>query len=78
VNKFLRGKIPHYLGTIAFLLWIPYLFGPILNNVFGITGRRVESERQLEIERIDKLVVETINKKFPPTTGKVKKNGSDK
>ena len=83
INTILRGKIPHYLGTIAFLLWIPFVFGPIINHFTGITNRTEEKQKKLEIERIDKLINERLEEIFPTSTGKgvtgkVVTNGSNK
>ena len=67
IQKFVGGKIPHYLAVAAFV----YAFVGVGGSLLGmITGAE-----QKERERVEKYVNETIderlNKVMPDTTGNV-------
>jgi len=67
IQKFVGGKIPHYLAVAAFLYALVGVGGSLLGMITGA--------EQKEKERIEKYVNETIderlNKVMPDTTGNV-------
>jgi hypothetical protein len=67
IQKFVGGKIPHYLAVAAFLYALVGVGGFLLGMITGA--------EQKERERIEKYVNETIderlNKIMPDTTGNV-------
>jgi len=67
IQKFVGGKIPHYLAVVAFL-WV-------LVDVSGFVLSMITNAPKKEQERIEKYINETIeerlNKVMPDTTGNV-------
>ncbi len=67
IQKFVGGKIPHYLAVAAFLYALVGVGGSLLGMITGV--------EQKERERMEKYVNETIderlNKVMPDTTGNV-------
>ena len=67
IQKFVGGKIPHYLAVAAFLY--------VLVDVSGIVFSVITNAPKKEQERIEKYINETIeerlNKVMPDTTGNV-------
>jgi len=67
IQKFVGGKIPHYLAVVAFL-WV-------LVDVSGFVLSMITNAPKKEQERIGKYINETIeerlNKVMPDTTGNV-------
>ena len=67
IQKFVGGKIPHYLAVVAFLYALVGVGGSLLGMITGA--------EQKERDRIEKYVNETIderlNKVMPDTTGNV-------
>ncbi len=71
-------NIGSILGLIAFLGWVGYFVGPLINNVVGITDRAIEAQDKKDGERIEKLIDIKMKERFPKTTGGVVTNGSNK
>ena len=67
IQKFVGGKIPHYLAVVSFV-WV-------LVDVSGFVFSVIANAPEKEQERIEKYVNETIeerlNKVMPDTTGNV-------
>ena len=67
IQKFVGGKIPHYLAVVSFV-WV-------LVDVSGIVFSVITNAPEREQEKIEKYVNETIderlNKVMPDTTGNV-------
>ena len=67
IQKFVGGKIPHYLAVAAFLYALVGVGGSLLGMITGA--------EQKERERVEKYINETIderlNKVMPDTTGNV-------
>ena len=67
IQKFVGGKIPHYLAVVSFV-WV-------LVDVSGFVFSVITNAPEKEQERIEKYVNETIeerlNKVMPDTTGNV-------
>ena len=67
IQKFVGGKIPHYLAVVSFV-WV-------LVDVSGIVFSVITNAPKKEQERIEKYINETIderlNKVMPDTTGNV-------
>ena len=67
IQRFVGGKIPHYLAVVSFV-WV-------LVDVSGIVFSVITNAPKKEQERIEKYINETIeerlNKVMPDTTGNV-------
>ena len=67
IQKFVGGKIPHYLAVVSFV-WV-------LVDVSGFVFSVIANAPKKEQERIEKYINETIderlNKVMPDTTGNV-------
>ena len=67
IQKFVGGKIPHYLAVVSFV-WV-------LVDVSGFVFSVITNAPEKEQERIEKYINETIderlNKVMPDTTGNV-------
>ena len=67
IQKFVGGKIPHYLAVVSFVWVLVDVSGVLFGVVTNSSGR--------EQERIEKYINETIderlNKVMPDTTGNV-------
>ena len=67
IQKFVGGKIPHYLAVVSFV-WV-------LVDVSGIVFSVITNAPEREQEKIEKYINETIderlNKVMPDTTGNV-------
>ena len=67
IQKFVGGKIPHYLAVVSFV-WV-------LVDVSGFVFSVITNAPKKEQERIEKYINETIderlNKVMPDTTGNV-------
>jgi hypothetical protein len=67
IQKFVGGKIPHYLAVVSFV-WV-------LVDVSGIVFSVITNAPKKEQERIEKYINKTIderlNKVMPDTTGNV-------
>ena len=73
VQKFVGGKIPHYLAVAAFL----YAFVGVGGSLLGIvTGAEKKAEEQLQ-EKITKIVDKQILMRFPQTSGPVLRTQTD-
>ena len=73
VQKFVGGKIPHYLAVAAFL----YAFVGVGGFLLGmITGAEKRVEQQLE-DKIIKIVDREILMRFPQTSGPVLRTQKD-
>tara|TARA_B100000686_G_scaffold280444_1_gene301587 strand:+ start:253 stop:549 length:297 start_codon:yes stop_codon:yes gene_type:complete len=81
IQKFVGGKIPHYLAVAAFA-WVLL---DVVSFTHSVITNRPERERNELNQYIDKQIVDSINKALPPITGFVtgpvskpepKKNGN--
>ena len=67
IQKFVGGKIPHYLAVVSFV-WV-------LVDVSGFVFSVITNAHEKEQEKIEKYINETIderlNKVMPDTTGNV-------
>ena len=73
IQKFVGGKIPHYLAVAAFL----YAFVGVGGFLLGmITGAEKRAEQQLE-DKIIKIVDREILMRFPQTSGPVLRTHKD-
>ena len=67
IQKFVGGKIPHYLAVAAFL----YAFVGVGGFILGmITGAEKKADKQLE-DKITEIVDREIMMRFPQTSGPV-------
>ena len=67
IQKFVGGKIPHYLAVAAFL----YAFVGVGGSLLGmITGAEKKADKQLE-DKITEIVDREIMMRFPQTSGPV-------
>ena len=67
IQKFVGGKIPHYLAVAAFL----YAFVGVGGFLLGmITGAEEKAEKQLQ-DKITEIVDREIMMRFPQTSGPV-------
>ena len=67
IQKFVGGKIPHYLAVAAFL----YAFVGVGGFLLGmITGAEKKADKQLE-DKITEIVDREIMMRFPQTSGPV-------
>ncbi len=73
VQKFVGGKIPHYLAVAAFLYAIVGVGGFLLGM---ITGAEKKAEKQLE-DKIIKIVDKELLMRFPATSGPVLRTTKD-
>ena len=79
IQKFVGGKIPHYLAVVAFL----YTIGNGGYSTFNMirSGAKEEAFNKEMKEYIGKTINEQLFKRFPGTTGGVvgpsKKNGTN-
>ena len=67
IQKFVGGKIPHYLAVAAFLYAFVGVGGPLLGM---ITGAEKKADKQLE-DKITEIVDREIMMRFPQTSGPV-------
>ena len=73
IQKFVGGKIPHYLAVAAFL----YAFVGVGGFLFGmITGAEKKAEQQLQ-DKITEIVDKELMMRFPPTSGPVLRTQKD-
>ena len=73
IQKFVGGKIPHYLAVAAFL----YAFVGTGGFLLGmITGAEKKAEEQLQ-EKITEIVDKELMMRFPPTSGPVLRTQKD-
>ena len=73
VQKFVGGKIPHYLAVAAFL----YAFVGTGGFLLGmITGAEKKAEKQLE-DKITEIVDKQLLMRFPQTSGPVLRTQKD-
>ena len=73
VQKFVGGKIPHYLAVAAFL----YAFVGVGGFLLGmITGAEKKAEEQLK-ETIQQIVNRELVMRFPQTSGPVLRTQKD-
>ena len=73
VQKFVGGKIPHYLAVAAFL----YAFVGVGGFLLGmITGAEKKAEQQLQ-DKITEIVDKELMMRFPPTSGPVLRTQKD-
>ena len=73
IQKFVGGKIPHYLAVAAFL----YAFVGVGGFLLGmITGAEKKAEEQLQ-EKITKIVDKQLLMRFPQTSGPVLRTQKD-
>ena len=73
IQKFVGGKIPHYLAVAAFL----YAFVGTGGFLLGmITGAEKKAEQQLQ-EKITKIVDKQLLMRFPQTSGPVLRTQKD-
>ena len=73
IQKFVGGKIPHYLAVAAFL----YAFVGVGGSLLGIvTGAEKKAEEQLQ-EKITKIVDKQLLMRFPQTSGPVLRTQKD-
>ena len=73
VQKFVGGKIPHYLAVAAFL----YAFVGVGGFLLGmITGAEKKAEEQLQ-DKITEIVDRELMMRFPQTSGPVLRTTKD-
>ena len=73
VQKFVGGKIPHYLAVAAFL----YAFVGVGGFLLGmITGAEKKAEEQLQ-DKITEIVDRELMMRFPQTSGPVLRTQKD-
>ena len=73
IQKFVGGKIPHYLAVAAFL----YAFVGVGGSLLGmITGAEKKADKQLE-DKITEIVDREIMMRFPQTSGPVLRTQKD-
>ena len=73
IQKFVGGKIPHYLAVAAFL----YAFVGVGGSLLGmITGAEQKERTELE-EYINKVVDKQLLMRFPQTSGPVLRTQTD-
>ena len=73
IQKFVGGKIPHYLAVAAFL----YAFVGTGGFLIGmITGAEKKAEKQLE-DKITEIVDKQLLMRFPQTSGPVLRTQKD-
>ena len=73
IQKFVGGKIPHYLAVAAFL----YAFIGTGGFLLGmITGAEKKAEQQLQ-DKITEIVDKELMMRFPPTSGPVLRTQKD-
>ena len=73
IQKFVGGKIPHYLAVAAFL----YAFVGTGGFLLGmITGAEKKADKQLE-DKITEIVDREIMMRFPQTSGPVLRTQKD-
>ena len=73
IQKFVGGKIPHYLAVAAFL----YAFVGVGGFLLGmITGAEKKADKQLE-DKITEIVDREIMMRFPQTSGPVLRTQKD-
>tara|TARA_Y100000590_G_scaffold457326_1_gene609724 strand:- start:487 stop:807 length:321 start_codon:yes stop_codon:yes gene_type:complete len=73
IQKFVGGKIPHYLAVAAFL----YAFVGVGGSLLGmITGAENKAEEQLT-DKITEIVNREILMRFPQTSGPVLRTQKD-
>ncbi len=73
IQKFVGGKIPHYLAVAAFL----YAFVGTGGFLLGmITGAEKKAEEQLQ-DKITEIVDKELMMRFPPTSGPVLRTQKD-
>ena len=73
IQKFVGGKIPHYLAVAAFL----YAFVGTGGFLLGmITGAEKKAEKQLE-DKITEIVDKQLLMRFPQTSGPVLRTQKD-
>ena len=73
VQKFVGGKIPHYLAVAAFL----YAFVGVGGFLMGmITGAEKKAEEQLH-DKITEIVDKELMMRFPSTSGPVLRTTKD-
>ena len=73
IQKFVGGKIPHYLAVAAFLYAFVGLGGFLLCM---ITGAEKKAEQQLQ-DKITKIVDKQLLMRFPQTSGPVLRTQKD-
>ena len=73
IQKFVGGKIPHYLAVAAFLYAAVGVGGFLLGM---ITGAEKKAEEQLQ-EKITKIVDKQLLMRFPQTSGPVLRTQTD-
>ena len=73
IQKFVGGKIPHYLAVAAFLQAAIGVGGFLLGM---ITGAEKKAEQQLQ-DKITELVDKELMMRFPPTSGPVLRTQKD-
>ncbi len=73
IQKFVGGKIPHYLAVAAFLYAAVGVGGFLLGM---ITGAEKKAEEQLQ-EKITKIVDKELMMRFPQTSGPVLRTQKD-
>ena len=73
IQKFVGGKIPHYLAVAAFL----YAFVGVGGFLLGmITGAEEKAEKQLQ-DKITEIVDKELMMRFPQTSGPVLRTQKD-
>ena len=65
IQKFVGGKIPHYLAVASFA-WVLL---DILSFTHSVITNRPERERKELNQYLDKQIADSINKALPPITG---------
>ena len=73
IQKFVGGKIPHYLAVAAFLYAAVGVGGFLLGM---ITGAEKKAEQQLQ-DKITKIVDRELMMRFPQTSGPVLRTQKD-
>ena len=73
IQKFVGGKIPHYLAVAAFLYAAVGVGGFLLGM---ITGAEKKAEQQLQ-DKITKIVDRELMMRFPQTSGPVLRTQTD-